>query len=467
MSSATEKTVETKEKQEAGSLKPIAPKDRIMGWGSYLMLWLGGCISIGTLTMGSAQIDKGLNLLQVFLAVLIGSSILVVGLCFNDRFSYLTGAPYAVQLKSAYGAKGNIVPVMIRGLPAIVWYGYQTWLGGAAINQISIALFGYDNVVLYFILFQVLQIVLSVKGFHGIKWIENIGGVVIVCAMFYMLFVCVTQYSNVIADKLVNQQGTWGMPFFAAIIAFFGNSTTVMLNAGDYSRELKTGYGVGKRGAAYFISMVPSTVLLGLIGIMSSTATGIANPINAFAQMVDNKILLVVTLCFILFAQMTTNLASNVVPPAYAFMDAFKMKHRTAVILVGILAVCTCPWILTNDSSAAGLDFFVKIYTAFFGPIFAVLITDYYIMHRAKTTDEQLADLYDNKGQHAGINWAAIIATAVGAVIGLINVDISFFTATVPTGLVYYFCMRSMRSCERFRKGTILDKDRLPKKAGK
>ena len=87
-----------------------------------------------------------------------------------------------------------------------------------------------------------------------------------------------------------------------------------MLNAGDYSRELKGGYSVGKRGLAYFISMVPSTVLLGLIGIMSSTATGIANPINAFSQMVDNKILLVVTLGFILFAQMTTNLASNVVP---------------------------------------------------------------------------------------------------------------------------------------------------------
>lgn len=105
------------------------------------------------------------------------------------------------------------------------------------------------------------------------------------------------------------------MPFIAAIIAFFGNSTTVMLNAGDYSRELKGGFSVGKRGVAYFIAMVPTTVLLGLIGAMASTATGIANPINAFSQMVHNKVLLVATLGFILFAQMTTNLASNVVPP--------------------------------------------------------------------------------------------------------------------------------------------------------
>ncbi len=292
-------------KKEGDSLLPIQDKDRIMGWGSYLMLWLGGCISIGTLTMGSAQLDKGLNLLQVFLAVFLGSVLLIIGICANDRFSYDSGAPYAVQLKSAYGTKGNIVPVMLRGLPAIVWYGFQTWLGGAAINQISIALFGYDNIVLWFIVFQILHIVLSVKGFHGIKWVENIGGVVIVSAMFYMLYVCLTQYADVIGDKLIRREGTWGMPFIAAIIAFFGNSTTVMLNAGDYSRELKKGYGVVKRGIAYFISMVPSTVMLGLIGAMASTATGKANPINAFADMVHNKFLLIVTLGFILFAQLT------------------------------------------------------------------------------------------------------------------------------------------------------------------
>lgn len=445
-------------KQEAGSLAPIQEKDRILGWGSYLMLWLGGCISIGTLTMGSAQLDKGLNLMQVFLAVFLGSMILVIGICANDKFSYMSGAPYAVQLKSAYGTKGNIVPVMLRGLPAIVWYGFQTWLGGSAINQISISLFKYDNVVLFFLLFQVLQIVLSIKGFGGIKWVENVGGVVIVCAMLYMLFVCITQYGDVIGTKLIHKQGTWGLPFAAAIIAFFGNSTTVMLNAGDYSRELKAGYSVRKRGVAYFAAMVPATVLLGLIGAMASTATGIANPINAFAKMVDNEVLLIATLGFILFAQLTTNLASNVVPPAYAFMDAFKIKHTTAVVIVGVLAVCTCPWVLTNDSSAAGLDMFVKVYTAFFGPIFAVLITDFYILRRGKYDKEKLSDLYNDKGNHRGVNWAAIVATAIGAVIGLINVDISFFTATIPTGLVYYFCMKKMPSCTRFKEGTILDK---------
>lgn len=449
-----------KEKKEASSIAPIKKEDRIMDWTSNTMLWLGGCISIGTLSMGSSQLDNGLNLLQLFLAVLIGSTILVIGIVANDQFSYVTGAPYAVQLKMAFGTRGSIVPVFLRGLPAIVWYGYQTWLGGTAINNIFRA-FGLDipyGYVIFFVLFQLVQIYLSTKGFQGAKWVGNVGGVVIVLAMFYLLYLCLTTQWDAISTNLLGTKGTWGMPFVAAIIAFFGNSTTVMLNAGDYSREMKDGYSAPVRGVSYFLSMVPATVLLGMIGAMACSATGVANPINAFYEMVDSKLVLVVTLCFIIMAQLSTNLASNVIPPAYAFMDVFKMKHKTAVIVVGILAVCTCPWILTNDSSAAGLALFCKIYTAFFGPIFAVLITDYFILHRRKVSEALLKDLYLEDGDHKGVNWAAIIAIAVGAVIGLFNVDISFFTATIPTGLIYYFGMMLMPSCAGFRKGTVLDK---------
>ena len=455
---SNEKNQDVVQTKQDDSIRPIPWEKRTMSWGSNTMLWLGGCISIGTLAMGSSQIETGLNLIQLFLAVLIGSTILVVGIAMNDQFGYTTGAPYSVHLKSAYGTKGNILPSMLRGLPAIVWYGYQTWLGGAAINNIVKLIFHYDNIWLWFIVFQVVQILLSIKGFQGAKWIGNIGGTVIVFAMFYLLYICLTTQWDVISANLMNKSGTWGLPFIAAIVAFFGNSTTVMLNASDYSREMKKGYSATVRGFSYFMAMVPATVMLGVIGAMASTATGIANPINAFAEMVDNKAVLVVTLAFIIFAQLSTNLASNVIPPAYVFMDTFKMKHKTAVILIGILAVATCPWVLTNDSSAAGLALFVKIYSAFFAPIFAILIVDFFILHRRHFTEEQLEDLYDPEGSKKGVNMAAIIATVIGAVIGLLNVDLSFFTATIPTGIIYYVLMKYMKSAENFRKGTTLEK---------
>ena len=76
-------------KEEINSLAPIPEKERIMGWGSNTMLWLGGCISIGTLAMGSAQMEAGLNLLQLFLAVAIGSMILVVGIAMTSLVTRL------------------------------------------------------------------------------------------------------------------------------------------------------------------------------------------------------------------------------------------------------------------------------------------------------------------------------------------------------------------------------------------
>ena len=432
-------------------------KKRIMGSVSYAASFMGGCVSIGTFSMGAGLIGE-LTVLQAVIAMTIGCLVIAVALAIIGECGHTYGIPFTVQLRSSFGFTGVKIPGVLRGLPAIVWFGYQSWVGAGAINSCTSILFGFDNLPVVYGLFTLVQVLLAIKGFEGIKWMENISCIFILVILAYMLYVVNTEFSTEIGDVFSGIEGTWGMPFVAAIIAFFGNSTTVMLNAGDYSREMKDGMSVMKRGSSYFLAMVPATILLGVIGAMASTATGVANPINAFAQMVDNKVVMIVTLAFIIFAQLTTNLASNVIPPAYAFMDAFKMKHKTAVILIGILAVCTCPWILTNDSSAGGLALFTKIYTAFFGPIFAVLITDFFILHRRKFSEAALKDLYDPKGDHAGVNWAAFIAIAVGAVIGLINVDISFFTATIPTGLVFYFCMKYMKSCERFRKGTTLEK---------
>jgi NCS1 family nucleobase:cation symporter-1 len=233
------------------------------------------------------------------------------------------------------------------------------------------------------------------------------------------------------------------MPFWAAIISFFGVNITVMLNVGDYVRELKPGISDATRASIYFFAMVPATVFMGIIGLMITTATGISNPIVAFSSAVDNKLLVVITLIFIVFAQMTTNLLSNVIPPIYALMDTFKMKHTTAAILVSLLAVCTFPWELVKDTSAAGLDIFIQLYTVFFGPIFAVLFTDYYIVRKQNIVVEEL---YDDDGPFKGVNYSAILAIITGVAFGFMYRSLSFFISFVPTMLVYYLLMKSMPS---------------------
>jgi NCS1 family nucleobase:cation symporter-1 len=434
------------ERKTAGE-ESLAPQQvRIMGRTSYLLAWMGGCVSIGTFTMGSSLVGQ-LNLLQSTLAIAIGCFVIGIGLMVNGAAGYKYGIPFMVQARSCFGFAGTRVPGLIRAVPALVWYGFQSWIGAGALNAVSATLFGFDNLILFFVLFQALQIGLSVFGFQGIKWLENVGAIFILSALVYMFFSVINRYGDEIAANLVNTEGTWGLPFWSATMLFLGIYATMMLNVSDYSREHARGSGPGLLTTIYAMSILPVTLFMGLIGLMVSGATGTVDPIQVFANAVDNTPLLVVTLLFIAFAQVTTNVLNNVVPPTYILMDVFKLSFRTSAVVVGVLAVATCPWLLVREESAAGLQTFVQTYSAFLGPIFAVMVVDYYVIRRRRLDLEQL---YDERGTFRGINPAALVAVAVGVVVAFTFPAVGWYTSLVPAGLSYYLLMRRWPRCQRF-----------------
>nr|WP_297457750.1 NCS1 family transporter [uncultured Halomonas sp.] len=425
----------------------LAPQQtRIMGRFSYLLAWFGGCVSIGTFTMGSSVVGT-LNLIQATLAIAIGCFVIGIALAINGAAGYKYGIPFMVQARSAFGFTGTRLPGLVRAVPAIVWYGFQSWIGAGALNMVSATLFGFDNLVFYFIAFQFLQIGLSVMGFQGIKWLENIGSGFILLSLVYMFYSTVQRYGGELSANLLTMEGSWGLPFWGATMLFLGIYSTMILNVSDYSREHKRGTGPGLLTTIYAMSILPCTLFMGLIGFMVSEATGVADPIQVFANAVDNTPLLMTTLLFIAFAQVTTNVLNNVVPPTYVLMDAFKLKYRTATVIVGLLAFATFPWELVQDESAAGLQLFVQTYSAFLGPIFAVLAVDYYLIRR-RTLD--IAKLYDEQGPYRGINHAAFIATAVGIVVAFFFSAVSWYASLIPAGLTYYLLMRHWTPCQRF-----------------
>ena len=426
----------------------LAPQEtRIMDPWSYLFAWLGGCVSIGTFTVGSGLVGT-LNLLQVVLAIAIGCLVIGVALMINGAAGHKYGIPFMVQARSAFGFSGTRLPALVRSVPAIVWFGFQSWIGAGALNLVSETMFGYSNIVVFFLGFQALQIGLSVLGFHGIKWVENIGSMFIIAALVYMFFSVINKFGDEISTNLLAAEGTWGAPFWGATMLFMGIYATMMLNVCDYSRELRHGVGRVRQVLIYANSILPATLFMGLIGVMVSSATGEVDPIKVFANAMDNPFLLVVTLLFIAFAQVTTNVLNNVVPAAYAMMDVFKLNFRWAAVIVGLLAFATFPWELVKDESAAGLNLFIQTYSAFLGPIFAILVVDYYVLRR-QTLD--LDRLYDAEGPYRGINPAAFIAMAVGVIFALIFSGVSWYASLIPAGATYWLLMKLMPQAQRFR----------------
>lgn len=255
------------------SLKPKQESERTIGSVPYMFMWIGDGVNLGNMTLGASLIVAGvatLNVFQTFVAAMIAIGIISVIFAINDRFGYRTGIPYVVQLRMSFGIKGSIISSFLRGVPAIVWYGFQSWVGATALNEIVKVLSGggLDSIPVCFILLQAVQIVLSLYGFHAIKWVETLASVVIMLALVYVFALLLNSHSTAITENWVNAKGTWGLPFFAFIMVFLGNYAPIFLSAGDYSRELKSGMSDKKRSMLYFFPIVIAYGFVLTIGAM-------------------------------------------------------------------------------------------------------------------------------------------------------------------------------------------------------
>ncbi|MTW87455.1 allantoin permease [Virgibacillus dakarensis] len=446
-------------KEVEGSLKPNTEKDRTVGKIPYMFMWVGDGVNMGNMTLGASVVVAGVatlnifqTLLAAFIAILIISSIFAL----NDRIGYKEGVPYVIQLRMSFGIKGTIISSLLRGIPAVIWYGVQSWIGGTALNEImKIATNeSFNNVTICFIALVLVQIVLSWYGFKAIKWVETLASIVIMVAMIYVFIILVTSHGNELMENWVQIDGSWGLPFFGYIMVFLGNYAAIFLNASDYSRELEPGISDGKRGMMYFSPIVISYGFILIVGAMMASVTGVTNPPTALAIVIDNQYVTFGVSAFIVIATIATNMVANIIPPTYIITLITKAKYKVAVTITGLLAMGAFPWLLVQESNSKGLDMFIKIYSAFLGPIVAILLIEYYILRKQKVHVE---NLYKEDGPFAGYNPAAMIAMLVGAAVAFTNVDLAWIIGFVVASIVFILLSKFAFKDSKFKKDTIFE----------
>ncbi|WP_144511496.1 NCS1 family transporter [Bacillus sp. FJAT-22090] len=442
------------------SLHPKSDKDRTVKPRDYVFMWMGDGVNIGNMTLGASVIVAGiatLNIFQTILAALISIGIISTIFALNDRLGYKKGVPYVVQLRMSFGTKGTVISSLLRGIPAIVWYGIQSWIGGTALNEIAkiVTDGSFDNIFICFVVLQLIQIVISLFGFHAIKWVETFASIVFMIGLIYVFGLLVANHSTEISQTWIHAKGSWGLPFFGLIMVFLGNYAGIFVSAADYSRELKTGISNKKRGLLYFTPITLAYGFVIVIGAMLASATGVTNPAMALPIVIDNPYISVGVSAFIVLTVIATNMVANVVPPAYVITLLTKLKYKASVTITGLLALIAFPWVLIQESSATGLNMFVLIYSAFLGPVISILLVEYYILRKQRV---DVNDLYNEEGPYAGYNPAGLLAMFIGAAAAFIEVELAWIIGVVVAGIAYYLLSKYAFKGSSFKKGTIFEK---------
>jgi nucleobase:cation symporter-1, NCS1 family len=224
--------------------------------------------------------------------------------------------------------------------------------------------------------------------------------------------------------------------FPAALTANVGYWATLSLNIPDFTR-----YARSQRSQVLGQALgLPATMTaFAFIGVAVTSATivifgeAIWDPVTLIAR-IGNPAVIIAGALVVLLAQLTTNMAANVVSPANDFSSLAprRINYVTGGLITAVIGILMMPWKLYADAAAYIFTWLIG-YSSLMGAIGGILIADYWVLRRRHL---QVADLFKPNGAysyHRGVNVRAV-AVLVIAVLPVLPGFVR--AATTPNGQV-------------------------------
>ena len=198
-----------------------------------------------------------------------------------------------------------------------------------------------------------------------------------------------------------------------------------------------------------FFSLITVVTVSGTYSLFGKMVT---DPLETVV-MIDNTFAVVLGLFTVLTATIGINIVANFVSAGFDFSNIFpqKLSFRTGGMIAAIGSVLITPWNLFNSPEL--IHYTLDVLAAFIGPLFGILIADFYFVKKQKVIvedlfNEQKAGAYWYKG---GFNPKAIAALAPAVVIGLVFTLVpalkhlapfNWFIGAFLGAIFYYFLAR-------------------------
>jgi nucleobase:cation symporter-1, NCS1 family len=401
-------------------------------WGTYNMaaLWVGLSIVITTYTLASGLIAAGMTWWQGLLTVSLGNFIVLVPILLNSHPGTKYGIPFPVLVRSSFGIRGANVAAMARALVACGWFGIQTWIGALALDTLMTTLTsGWADVgghkAIAFGVFWLVQVAIILRGIEGIKFLESYAAPLLLASSVGLLIWGFGVGGNVFSatsQLVADDQSFWSL-FGPGLAANVGYWITLSMNIPDFTRYAKD---QRSQVVGQTIAMPLTMTGFSFIGIAVTAATvkeygeAIWDPVTLVARLLDDlPVLLVVAMVIVVIAQVSTNMAANVVSPSNDFsnLSPRQISFRTGGLITAVIGIVSFPWKLYEDVGAYIFTWLVG-YGSLLASFLAVMVFDYWLLRRARLDLRQLYH-YGADGEYwfsGGYNVRALIAVAAGVI---------------------------------------------------
>jgi nucleobase:cation symporter-1, NCS1 family len=414
-------------------LAPTTVEERTWTTWNIAALWIGMSVVITTYTLAGGFIEAGMNWWQAMLTILLGNCIVLIPMVLNAHAGTKYGVSFPVLARASFGTYGANIPAILRAIVACGWFGIQTWIGGTAIDALLTAVWSgwasFDSVIggnplhtwFSFFLFWIIQVVIILKGIEGIKFLESYAAPLLLLGGIILLVWASSTaggLGNVLSNSSVLQKQTnsfWTI-FPGALTASVGYWATLSLNIPDFTRYAKS---QRSQMLGQALGLPLTMTAFAFIGVAVTSATvliygeAIADPVKLI-QRFDHKLVILFAMIIIFIAQLTTNMAANVVSPSNDFsnLNPKRISYITGGLITAVIGILMMPWQLMSSMSAYIFTWLIG-YSGLMGAIAGILICDYWILRKQKLN---LAELFKTNGIYSysgGFNWRAIVALVV------------------------------------------------------
>ena len=480
--------VKSKNKLVNWEIVSVNPNDKNWNWSDLFCFWAVSIQSIiGFSLISSLYLVYDLNFYVVFFGGIIASLLAFILTTLIGSSSQKYGLPFPVVLRSSTGVVGAKYFGLIRGVVGIFMFGVQTFFISKAIGyllrilifsinseimekEILLTFFmGMDLIdIISFIFTLLVQFYLFSKGQHVVRLIIKFSAFFVYFGLVIFLIMITEHYDEVLNSLKItlNFNDFFSKsnipPLITVIGTMFAFYSIIILNFGDFSRYVKNKDQLIKGNLSILLNFVLFSFFAILIVIGSDIILTknmieldrlLTNP-NDIIGKIDNTFLTIIVLLFILVASCSTNLIANYIPSQNVVINFLPQKldlNKSGTIITILAFIVGIFWlpILSQVGALSIIDTLGSV----FGPIFGVMIVDYFIINKSKLESKDIYSLENSGSYYYSSGWH--IKAAYSIFIGFVfaastiwNINLNFLQSfswligAIMSFITYYLLVK-------------------------